>query len=79
VSQAKGASTPAQDTCPCAGWAASACINSDSDKLLLELVSKLMVLKDAGLERREDSSENSAKDPWVKGAVVWVEPTVDAH
>ena len=69
---------PAQDTCPHAGWAASAHINSDSDELLLELVSKLMVLKDAGLERGEDGSENWAEDPWVKGAVVWVEPAADA-
>jgi len=38
-----------------------------------------MVLKDAGLERGEDGSDNWAEDTWVTGAVVWVEPATDAR
>ena len=35
--------------------------DSDSDELLSELVSELMVLKDADLERGEESSDNGAE------------------
>jgi len=37
-------------------------VDSDSAELLSELVSELMVLKDAGLERREDGSDDWAED-----------------
>ena len=37
-------------------------VDSNSDELLSELVSELMVLGDAGLERGEDCSDNGAED-----------------